>query len=125
MVPTPFASGGSSATRATSRASGPRTSSRADVVAASDAGTYTSIDVPGATNTYALTINSLNTIAGYYTDSAGSDHGFLLSNGSFTTVDMPGARSTIVFGVNNAGMLVGQYTMRGKVHGFLAMPGGK
>lgn len=88
-----------------------------------DAGTYTSIDVPGATNTYAFGINSTNTIAGYYIDSAGSDHGFLLSNGSYTTVDMPGARSTIILGINNSGLLVGQYTQKGKVHGFLAVPG--
>lgn len=88
-----------------------------------DAGTYTSIDVPGGTNTYAFGITSQNTIAGYYTDSAGSDHGFLLSNRSYMTTDMPGVRSTFVFGINNSGMLVGQYIQNGKVHGFLATRG--
>lgn len=90
-----------------------------------DAGTYTTMDFPGATSTYAFGINSQSTIAGYYTDSAGSDHGFLLSNGTYTTVDVPGARSTFVFGINNSGTLVGQYIMKGKVHGFMAVPGGK
>jgi probable HAF family extracellular repeat protein len=59
----------------------------------------TTIDVPGATATYAMTINDAGQIVGGYTDVLGTEHGFLLNNGTFTTIDFPGAVATGAFGV--------------------------
>ncbi len=42
---------------------------------AADTFSFTTIDVPGATDTYALSINNAGQIAGYYV--AGKAHGFL------------------------------------------------
>jgi len=52
---------------------------------------FTIIDVAGATGTAAEGINPQGDIAGFYNDSSGNSHGFLLSNGSFITIDAPGA----------------------------------
>jgi len=52
-------------------------------------GTYTQIDVPGATTTVIQGINAAGDVVGSYNDSNGS-HGFLLSSGVFTTIDYPG-----------------------------------
>jgi hypothetical protein len=41
-------------------------------------GVYTTIDVPGAVDTFAEGINNLGQIAGYYVDASGNDHGFPL-----------------------------------------------
>ena len=56
---------------------------------------YTTIDVPGSTETEAYGINAHGQIVGLY-DAGDTTHGFLLSNGSYTTldVDVPGATDT-------------------------------
>jgi uncharacterized membrane protein len=58
---------------------------------------YTQIDVPCAAcprgialSTSAQGINPAGDVVGAYTDSAGHQHGFLLSRGEFTTIDVPG-----------------------------------
>lgn len=69
--------------------------------------TYISFDVPGATTTGAQGINAADAVVGFYVDSAGKQHGFLLSGGTFTTIDYPGALSTGARGINNQGDIVG------------------
>src|SRR5947207_13881887 len=53
------------------------------------AGTYVTLDVPGATFTDALGINSSGQIVGVFVDSNFKGHSFLFSNGTFTTIDNP------------------------------------
>src|SRR5581483_1774997 len=69
-------------------------------------GTYTQIDYPGATTTWALGINSAGDIVGLYYDSSQNAHGFLLSGGVFTSIDYPGGPSYLV-GINDLGQAVG------------------
>jgi hypothetical protein len=69
-------------------------------------GTYTQIDVPGATLTVALGIDNASDVSGFYEDAAQVYHGFLLSSGVYSTIDYPGAVSTQVAGVSSAGMKV-------------------
>jgi hypothetical protein len=58
----------------------------------------------------AFSINSLEDIAGYYTDNAGVQHGFVLHpDGRLATIDFPGAIDTQAFGVNDFGGIIGIY----------------
>src|SRR6516225_8913297 len=66
--------------------------------------TFTTIDVPGARETFPNGINDAGQIVGYY-----YGHGFLLDvDGSYTTIDVPGAHGTYAFGINASGQIVGQ-----------------
>jgi probable HAF family extracellular repeat protein len=79
-----------------------------------------SIDFPGAVGTLASGINDAGAVVGRYTDSSGTNHGFLWQGGSFTTRDVPGALSTQVIGINNTGDIVGGYAdSSGRAHGFV------
>ena len=82
-------------------------------------GSFTTLDVPGATATAAFGINAAGQIVGQYADAGGRFHGFLLSGGSFTTLDAPGATLTLALGINDAGQIVGEYEASGRIHGFL------
>src|SRR5688572_24545686 len=83
---------------------------------------FTSIDVPGATNTNAQGINPQGDIVGFYRD-ATKVHGFVLSEGVYTTIDYPGAAYTDARGINGRGDIVGAYRMPGEpavnFHGYL------
>ena len=80
---------------------------------------FTTIDVPGASSTFAAGINGARQIVGTFYDSAGP-HGFLYSGGSFTTIDVPGALGfTEATGINDAGQIVGAFTDKTGTHGFL------
>jgi hypothetical protein len=83
------------------------------------ASTFTTIDVPGASQTYLEAINSSGQIVGAYV--SGNTHGFLLSGGVFTTIDFPGANVTSCQGINDSGDIVGVYILPGGhvAHGFL------
>jgi uncharacterized membrane protein len=73
----------------------------------------------GAGNNQAVGINNAGTVAGFFQDSGGAFHGFLLSGSSETTLDYPGAMDTQAFGVNNHGEIVGVYIdSLGVQHGF-------
>jgi hypothetical protein len=52
-------------------------------------------------------------MVGFYVDTAGKQHGFLLSDGVYTTIDFPlaGVRATIANGINAQGEIVGQYVV--------------
>jgi probable HAF family extracellular repeat protein len=85
-------------------------------------GTYTLINYPGASQTWANGINDGGVIVGFY-DNANGQYGFTLNNGVYTTLNYPGASGTEAFGINNAGDIVGMYDdSSGTEHGFEATP---
>jgi probable HAF family extracellular repeat protein len=70
-------------------------------------GTFADIPGPdGAVTSGAYGINDNGAIVGYYTDSSGVTHGFLLQGTTYTTMDVPGAASTSANDINNAGYIV-------------------
>ena len=71
--------------------------------------TFTTIDPPGAVLTHALGIGPGGDIVGYYRDTAGKTHGFLLSQGQFTSIDYPGAMYTDARGISPGGDIVGSF----------------
>ena len=79
-------------------------------------GTFTTINVPGASTTHCLGVNDSGEIV-FYTDTG---HGYLLSEGKFTAIDPPGSVYTLTAGINNRGDIVGFYVdADGVPHGFL------
>jgi hypothetical protein len=82
------------------------------------AATFQLLDVPGATNSLGLGINSRGDIVGQW-GAMGVQRGFLWSGGSFTTIEVPGATQTVARGINARGDLVGFYVASGVRHGFL------
>src|SRR6266849_5545992 len=84
-------------------------------------GVFLRIRIPAATGgAQATGINDNQSISGFYIDSAGKNHGFLLAKGTFFTLDFPGATSTQAFGLNNEDDVVGQYIdAAGLTHGFI------
>src|SRR5882724_9276550 len=80
------------------------------LAAAQDASyTFTTLDVPGATNTFAHGINPAGQIVGTFLVGRFPDtlHGFLTKGATFTTLDVPGAAFTEAYGINPAGRIVG------------------
>jgi len=75
--------------------------------------TYTTIDVPGATNTFAYGINNAGQIVGSYSYGPKDQYGhqaqnaFVLSGGNFSTFSYPGSYYTVAWGINNPGQIVG------------------
>jgi probable HAF family extracellular repeat protein len=89
---------------------------------------FISFDFPGATSTRASGINADGAVVGGYVDSAGKQHGFLVSGGIFTMIDYPGAVGTAALGINSQGDIVGQYTVNSSgdssaIQGFLLQHG--
>jgi probable HAF family extracellular repeat protein len=85
---------------------------------ASTPGTFTTLDVPGATFVSATGINAQGDIVGRYI-AAGVTHGFLWSDGTFYTIDVPGGTFTSALDINPRGDIVGNYRSGGVTHGFL------
>jgi uncharacterized membrane protein len=81
-------------------------------------GTYTQIDVPGASFTACGGVNAAGDIVGAYKDASSQYHGFLLSGGTYTTVDYPGTLGTQLNGINDKGQIVG-VTSSSRFVGFL------
>ena len=87
-------------------------------------GKYTTIDVPGATATFAISVNDFGVVVGSYTDTQGVSHGFIDRRGAFTTLNDPLAgtasgQGTVAFALNNRGIIVGIYAdSHGTTHGF-------
>jgi hypothetical protein len=88
---------------------------------------------PGATFVFSqiLGVNDHDIAVGYYGDSTGSQHGFLLnlSTDKYTFVDNPsaafdnGVEVTQITGITNSGEITGFYTdAQGIAHGFVAVP---
>jgi probable HAF family extracellular repeat protein len=87
-----------------------------------DQGSYTTLDVPGSTYTWATGINTAGQIVGFY-EGAGGYHGFLFDQGSYTTLDVHGPTLAIANGINDSGQIIGSYRdVGGGWHGFLATP---
>jgi probable HAF family extracellular repeat protein len=59
----------------------------------------------GAVAVYGAAINDSGAIVGYYTDSSGVYHGYLLKNGKYTTLNVPGAADTFATGINTSGSI--------------------
>jgi DNA-binding beta-propeller fold protein YncE/uncharacterized membrane protein len=75
-------------------------------------GVVTTMDFPGASDTYAFGINKSGTIVGYWdlldpTGAVIAYHGFIWKNGSFKEMNFPGAADTFISGINARGDLVG------------------
>jgi probable HAF family extracellular repeat protein len=85
---------------------------------------FVTIDFPGAILTNAQGINAEGEIVGGYTDTAGRQHGFLLSGDQFQSIDVPKSRATFARGIGPNGDVVGSYvaqveTTNVPAHGFL------
>lgn len=78
--------------------------------------TFVRIDAPGGgtgegQGTYPVAINSSGVIVGYFTDSAGVEHGFIrATDGTFTTVDDPPGTYTQLTAINSLGLVAGNGT---------------
>ena len=70
---------------------------------------FTSLDFPGAVFTAADDINAKDQITGWYIDTSGVFHGFLLDNAAYTSITFPGAIHTSALGLNANGDVVGAY----------------
>ncbi len=54
--------------------------------------------------------NDSGDVVGYFRDSTGTSHGFLLSKkGMLTILDFPGASDTVAWGINESGTVVGYF----------------
>jgi probable HAF family extracellular repeat protein len=85
---------------------------------------FTTIDYPGATSTFAWTVNNHGDVGGLYVSPDGTHHGFVWSGGHISSLDFPGARNTEIFGINDAGDLAGDYyETSGVTHGFVLSKG--
>lgn len=87
-----------------------------------DGNTYTSINYPGAANTFIFGVNTSGEITGYYNDATGY-HSFVKDDNIYTSIIFPGATATFAQGINDAGQIVGYYEdYKFSYHGFLATP---
>src|SRR5260370_10426505 len=72
---------------------------------------FTTIDFPGAPNSFATDINDSGQVVGEYQYGAsfGIRYGYLLSDGVFTSIIFPGSVFTRAVGINRYGDIVGDY----------------
>jgi hypothetical protein len=83
---------------------------------------WTSIDYPGARETWAVAINNAGLVVGAWEDSTGIQHGFIYDSvsGAITSFDYPGSTLTQAWGINDAGQIAGwYYDASGGQHGFV------
>jgi probable HAF family extracellular repeat protein len=74
------------------------------------AGAYTIINAPGATDTFPDGININGTIEGQWDDAAFTAQGFLITSaGRFVNLDFPGPEMTAIVGINDHGDICGGY----------------
>jgi uncharacterized membrane protein len=88
--------------------------------------TFTSLQVPGASFTFALDINESGVIVGRYA-AAGLTHGFVRDEaGAYTTINFPGSIFTVAAAINDSGAIAGWYSLPaspGVRHGFTLQNG--
>jgi len=84
-------------------------------------GVFQVITIPAAVGgAQATGINNSQQICGFYIDSQGVNHGFLLNFGLLVVLDAPGSTFTQALGLNNKGQVVGDYMdAGGNTHGFV------
>ena len=81
---------------------------------------FTTIDVPGASETFAEGINNSGQIVGiYYVTPTSLGQGFLDTGGSFTTINFPGGLTSGASAINDSGQILGEF---GGNRGYLATP---
>ena len=81
--------------------------------------TFTTIDVPGAVDTFLTGVNDHGDIVGGYNiEVFGPSYAFFTEGDSFITIAVPGSSETTAFGINNNGKIVGSF-VTGEQHGFL------
>jgi hypothetical protein len=81
-------------------------------------GFVTQIDFPGSTSTACTSINDAGVITGFYNDSTGAVHSFILTKGKYQTTTFP-----YIAQINNSGAIVGSTASKaGLTVGFLALP---
>jgi uncharacterized membrane protein len=78
-------------------------------------GVLTTLDFPGASETFPYGINESGTVVGAWDvlDSDGNllaEHGFIWNSGTFTSLDYPGSADTTIRGINAGGDFVGEWT---------------
>ena len=71
------------------------------------AGVFTPITFPLATNSNAFGISDTGEIAGSFEDAAGTLHGFIYAGGAFSIVDVAGARDTFLTRITKEGSVAG------------------
>jgi uncharacterized membrane protein len=76
-------------------------------------GVVTTLDFPGASDTYAFDINEAGVVVGYWDilDALGNvlaTHGFVWTNGTFSEVNFPDSADSVVLGINAEGEYVGE-----------------
>ena len=81
-------------------------------------GTYSTVQVPDSTSTYAFGINARGDIVGDY-NIGPQEHGFVLRQGKVTTVDTPGKGMTHLRDINPQGDIVGYHMTPTPPQGFL------
>ncbi len=83
---------------------------------------WTTLNMPGADETYVHSINSRGEIVGYYNDANGTHHGFHFDgNSTFSIINAPGAVSTKFYRINNKGLIAGFFTdQNGHDHSFIS-----
>jgi hypothetical protein len=69
-------------------------------------GAFSQLAYPGASATYATSVNAQGTAVGYYLDTSGNYHGYQYDLG-FAEIDYPGAQSTMLTGINDQFEIVG------------------
>jgi len=85
-------------------------------------GVFQTIFIPAAVGgAQATGINNSQQICGFYIDSQGVNHGFLLNFGLLVVLDAPGSNFTQALGLNSKGQVVGDYVdaASGNTHGFV------
>ena len=84
-------------------------------------GVFEVINIPNSTNAQATGINDSGDVCGFFVDTTGAMHGWLLIEGFFTQLDAPkGKGATAALGLNNKGQVVGSYMdSAGNTHGFV------
>jgi probable HAF family extracellular repeat protein len=85
-------------------------------------GTFTTLAYPGSDDESgaASGINNHNEIVGYWEDTGGGEHGYMLQAGTYASIDVPSACFTFATGINNSGKILGWYGDSAcTAHGFL------
>src|SRR3954452_10004261 len=89
-------------------------------------GTMTTIDVPGAVNSFGTSIDESGVVTGQYGTGDGNDHGFVrFGDGTFATFDAKGSITTVPLSINE-GRITGFYDDANyAAHGFVRRANGK